>query len=70
MITPMAGVGIAGPSVSRVMARATATPSTAAPTAATTPRTALGPSRNGTASGISAPRMPVVEAKADTMPPT
>ena len=27
-------------------------------------------SRNGTASGISAPRMPVVEANAETMPPT
>ena len=35
------------------------------PTAPTAPV-----SRNGTASGISAPRMPVVEANADTTPPT
>jgi hypothetical protein len=35
------------------------------PTAPTAPV-----SRNGTASGISAPRMPVVDANADTAPPT
>ena len=35
------------------------------PTAPTAPV-----SRNGTASGISAPRMPVVEANAETTPPT
>ena len=35
------------------------------PTAPTAPV-----SRNGTASGISAPRMPVVDANAETTPPT